>query len=60
MSVEQPTRFLTVNFRRPVDIGLLPQHPGGADGELLTVRWTAKRGTTFLPYDPADEQVQGG
>jgi len=57
--VQEPTRFLTVAFGTPIDIGLLPQQPGGTDGELLTVGWRAKFGTSYLPYDPADEQVQG-
>ena len=56
--VIEPTRFLTVAFGVPIDIGLLPQRPGGTDGELLTVQWTAKLGTSYLPYDPDDEQPQ--
>ena len=56
MSIVEPTRFLTVAFGVPVDIGLLPQVPGGTDGELLTVRWTARLATSYLPYDPDEEQ----
>lgn len=56
MSLQQPKRFLTVDFGTPVDIGFLPKNPSDGDGELLTVRWTAKLGTSFLPYDPDDEK----
>ena len=58
--VVAPTRFLTVGFGTPIDIGLLPAHPGGTDGELLTVGWRARFGTTYLPYDPDEEQIKGG
>lgn len=57
--VEEPTRFLTVAFGTPIDIGLLSRHPDPDAGELLTVRFGAKKGTSYLPYDPADEKVQG-
>jgi len=56
VSIVEPTRFLTVAFGVPVDIGLLPLRPGDADGELLTVGWTARLATSYLPYDPDDEQ----
>jgi hypothetical protein len=59
VSLEEPTQFLTVGFGTPVDIGFLPKSPGEGDGELLTVGWQAKLGTSFLPYDPDDEQVAG-
>ncbi|WP_236794590.1 hypothetical protein [Amycolatopsis sp. GM8] len=55
--VQEPARFLTVAFGTPADIGFLPQNPTGAEGELLTVGWHAKLGTSFLPYDPADEEI---
>jgi len=54
-----PEPFLTVAFGTPIDIGLLPPSPGGPDGEPLTVGWQAKYGTTYLPYDPDDENVTG-
>jgi hypothetical protein len=57
--VVEPTQFLTVNFGTPIDIGLLPQQPDGTDGELLTVRWTAKIGTSYLPFDPEAETIEG-
>ena len=57
--VVEPTQFLTVAFGTPIDIGLLPQKPGGTNGELLTIQWTAKVGTSYLPYDPADEEPKG-
>ncbi|GAB2969795.1 hypothetical protein LWP59_14390 [Amycolatopsis acidiphila] len=57
MSVEEPIRFLTVAFGTPADIGFLPRTPTGAEGELLTVGWAAKLGTSFLPYDPADAEA---
>jgi hypothetical protein len=59
MSLNLPTPFLTVAFGTPIDIGFLPQAPDEENGELLTVGWTAKLGTSFLPYDPADEQIAG-
>jgi hypothetical protein len=55
MSLEEPEQFLTVAFGTPVDIGLLPTTPVAHPGELLTVGWQAKLGTTYLPYDPDDE-----
>jgi hypothetical protein len=55
MSLEEPTPFLTVAFGTPVDIGFLPATPVADPGELLTVGWQAKLGTTYLPYDPDDE-----
>jgi hypothetical protein len=60
MSLEEPTRFLTVAFGTPVDIGFLPRTPDQGTGAVLTVGWQAKLGTSFLPYDPDDEQVAGG
>jgi hypothetical protein len=59
MSLNSPQPFLTVAFGTPIDIGFLPQSPGGPNGELLTVGWQAKYGTSFLPYDPADEDIVG-
>ena len=59
MSLNLPTPFLTVAFGTPVDIGFLPHTPDDGDGRLLTVGWTAKLGTSFLPYDPADERIAG-
>jgi hypothetical protein len=55
MSLDEPAPFLTVAFGTPVDIGLLPAVPVTDPGELLTVGWQAKLGTTYLPYDPDDE-----
>ena len=55
MSLEQPVPFLTVAFGTPIDIALLPAAPVDGPGKLLTVGWQAKLGTTFLPYDPEDE-----
>ena len=55
MSLQTPEPFLTVAFGTPVDIGLLPADPADDPGELLTVDWRPKLGTTFLPYDPDDE-----
>jgi hypothetical protein len=57
MSLNLPSRFLTVAFGTPVDIGFLPQTPAEEYGELLTVGWSAKLGTSFLPYDPDDEPI---
>jgi hypothetical protein len=54
-----PTQFLTVGFGTPIDIGLVPATPGGLDGELLTVQWRAKFGTSYLPFDPDAEQIAG-
>jgi hypothetical protein len=54
MSLNIPSPFLTVAFGTPIDIGFLPQAPAE---EPLTVGWTAKLGTSFLPYDPDDEQI---
>jgi hypothetical protein len=54
MSFETPETFLTVAFGIPVDIGLLPREPVDDPGELLTVGWQAKLGTSYLPYDPGD------
>lgn len=59
MSLGEPQQFLTVAFGTPIDIGLLPRTPDEPQGELLTVGWQAKIGTSFLPYDPADELVAG-
>jgi hypothetical protein len=59
VSLEEPTKFLTVGFGTPVDIGFLPRKPDEGDSELLTVGWQAKLGTSFLPFDPDDEQVNG-
>jgi hypothetical protein len=59
MSLNTPKPFLTVAFGTPIDIGFLPQIPGGPNGELLTVAWQAKYGTSFLPYDPDDEAIVG-
>jgi hypothetical protein len=56
--VVPPTRFLTVPFGTPIDIGLVPAVPDATPGELLTVRWRAKYGTTYLPYDPESEDIQ--
>ena len=50
MSDGQPTRFLTVAFGTPVDIGLLPEAADGPDGIDLTVAFQARMGTAFLPY----------
>jgi hypothetical protein len=58
-TVVLPTQFLTVGFGTPIDIGLVPATPGGTDGELLTVQWRAKFGTSYLPYDPDEEQIKG-
>ena len=55
MSLEEPAPFLTVAFGTPVDIGFLPATPIDDPGELLTVGWQAKLGTTYLPYNPEDE-----
>jgi hypothetical protein len=57
MSLNVPSPFLTVAFGTPVDIGFLPQAPAEEYGELLTVGWSAKLGTSFLPYDPDDERI---
>jgi hypothetical protein len=46
----QPTRFLTVAFGPPVDIGLLQEAADGPDGIDLTVAFQARMGTAFLPY----------
>jgi hypothetical protein len=54
--VETSGPFLTVAFGTPVDIGFLPREPVDDPGELLTVGWQAKLGTTYLPYDPDDER----
>jgi hypothetical protein len=51
---EMPEPFLTVAFGTPVDIGFLPPVPIDDPGELLTVGWQAKLGTTYLPYDLGD------
>ncbi|MBO0868159.1 MAG: hypothetical protein J2P15_06300 [Micromonosporaceae bacterium] len=59
MSLELPEPFLTVAFGTPIDIGFLPVVPGEESGELLTVGWAAKLGTSFLPYDPESEQIAG-
>ena len=56
MSLEEPAPFLTVAFGTPIDIGLLPPTPVEDPGELLTVGWQARIGTTYLPFDPDDEQ----
>jgi hypothetical protein len=56
MSLEIPEPFLTVAFGTPVDIGFLPAAPVDDPGELLTVGWQAKLGTTFLPYDPQEDE----
>jgi hypothetical protein len=58
MSLDVPSPFLTVAFGTPIDIGFLPQAPAAEYGELLTVGWSAKLGTSFLPYDPGDEQIR--
>jgi len=58
MSLNGPSPFLTVAFGTPVDIGFLPSAPADTYGELLTVGWSAKLGTSFLPYDPDDEQIR--
>ncbi|GAA1303175.1 hypothetical protein Psi02_79080 [Planotetraspora silvatica] len=57
MSFDTPARFLTVPYGTPIDIGLLPRSPDEQNGRLLTVGWQAKLGTSFLPYDPEDEEV---
>ncbi|MGH6654360.1 MAG: hypothetical protein ACRDVE_04040 [Actinocrinis sp.] len=59
MSPGEPQQFLTVAFGTPIDIGLLPRTPDERRGEVLTVGWQAKLGTSFLPYDPSDEFVAG-
>lgn len=58
MSLNVPTPFLTVAFGTPIDIGFLPQAPADEYGELLTVGWAAKLGTSYLPYGPDDEQIR--
>lgn len=58
MSFEQPEPFLTVAFGTPVNIAFLPAEPDGQDGRVLTVGWQAKLGTSFIPYDPTDEQIK--
>jgi hypothetical protein len=58
MSLDVPSPFLTVAFGTPVDIGLLPRAPAGEYGELLTVGWSARLGTSFLPYDTDDERIR--
>jgi hypothetical protein len=55
--VTTPTRFLTVGFGTPIDIGLVPAAPDSTPGELLTVTWRARLGTSYLPFDPASEKV---
>ena len=57
MSLNVPSPFLTGAFGTPVDIGFLPQTPATSPAELLTVGWSAKLGTSFLPYDPEDERI---
>ncbi|MEU4668226.1 hypothetical protein AB0F91_09695 [Amycolatopsis sp. NPDC023774] len=59
MSVAEPTRFLTVDFSTPVDIGFLPQHAETPAVPPLTIGWAPRLGTTYLPFDPADETVPG-
>ena len=54
MSLDAPEPFHVVAFGTPIDIGFLPPAPGGLNGELLTVAWQAKYGTSYLPYDPDD------
>jgi hypothetical protein len=55
--VVTPTQVLTVGFGTPIDIGLVPAKPDATPGELLTVGFMAKIGTTYLPFDPADERI---
>jgi len=55
VSIVEPTRFLTVAFgvpgrHRPARCG-----PATPDGELLTSAGRALA-TSYLPYDPDDEQ----
>lgn len=59
MSLGEPQQFLTVAFGTPIDIGFLPQTPDEPQGEVLTVGWQAKIGTSFLPYDPSEELIAG-
>ena len=59
MSLGEPQQFLTVAFGTPIDIGFLPQTPDEPRGEVLTVGWQAKIGTSFLPYDPSEELIAG-
>ncbi len=57
--VAQPVQFLPCHWTTPIDIALVPAVPlGGTDGKLLTVQWTAKYGTSNLPYDPEVEDVK--
>ncbi|MET7999327.1 hypothetical protein ABZU76_51560 [Amycolatopsis sp. NPDC005232] len=51
MSVAEPTRFLTVDFSTPVDIGFLPQHAETPAVPPLTIGWAPRLGTTYLPFD---------
>lgn len=46
-----PEPFHVVAFGTPITIGLLSRSPDESDGELLTVAWQAKYGTSYLPYD---------
>ncbi|HEX3788526.1 MAG TPA: hypothetical protein VHW44_11745 [Pseudonocardiaceae bacterium] len=57
--VTEPTQFLTVAFGTPIDIGFLPEDPGQPIQDKLTIGWQPKLGTSYLPYDPAAEQVGG-
>lgn len=55
MSDDTPRPFHVVAFGTPITIGFLPRSPDESDGELLTVAWQAKYGTSYLPYNPDDE-----
>jgi hypothetical protein len=46
-----------VAFGTPVDIGPLLTHPTDQPGDLLTIGWQPKLGTTFLPYDAGDTET---
>ncbi|MFB9904185.1 hypothetical protein [Allokutzneria oryzae] len=56
MSAPPPEPFFTVAFGTPVTIALLSRNPSPEDGQLLTVTWRPKLGTTVLPHDHKDQR----